>query len=141
MKNIVGYVIYLAAVIITVVVVAAKYFGVSLPPTVAWVMKDPAQSLLVALDDGGLGRAAGEGLERDGAGARADVEDARAGHVAEDVEQRLAHAIRGRTHGVTARRGEGATAPGPRDHSHPRLLGVRSAERKRKLGRCAALLL
>ena len=49
MKNIVGYVIYLAAVIITVVVVAAKYFGVSLPQSAAWVMKDPAQSLLVAL--------------------------------------------------------------------------------------------
>ena len=49
MKNIIGYVVYLAAVIITVVVVAAKYFGVSQPPTVAWVMKDPAQSLLVAL--------------------------------------------------------------------------------------------
>ena len=49
MTNIIGYVLYLAAVIITVVVVAAKYFGVSLPPSAAWVMKDPAQSLLIAL--------------------------------------------------------------------------------------------
>ena len=49
MKNIIGYVLYLAAVIITVVVVAAKYFGVSLPPSAAWIMKDPAQSLLIAL--------------------------------------------------------------------------------------------
>ena len=49
MKNIIGYVLYLAAVIITVVVVATKYFGVSLPPSAAWVMKDPAQSLLIAL--------------------------------------------------------------------------------------------
>ena len=49
MKNTIGYVLYLAAVIITVVVVAAKYFGVSLPPSAAWVMKDPAQSLLIAL--------------------------------------------------------------------------------------------
>ena len=49
MKNIIGYVLYLAAVIITVVVVAAKYFGVSLPPSAALVMKDPAQSLLIAL--------------------------------------------------------------------------------------------
>ena len=49
MKNIIGYVLYLAAVIITVVVVAAKYFGVSLPPSAALLMKDPAQSLLIAL--------------------------------------------------------------------------------------------
>ena len=49
MKNIIGYVLYLAAVIITVVAAAAKYFGVSLPPSAAWVMKDPAQSLLIAL--------------------------------------------------------------------------------------------
>ena len=49
MKTIIGYVFYLVAVIITVVVVAAKYFGVSLPPSAAWVMKDPAQSLLIAL--------------------------------------------------------------------------------------------
>ena len=49
MKNIIGYVLYLAAVIITVVVVAVKYFGVSLPPSAALVMKDPAQSLLIAL--------------------------------------------------------------------------------------------
>ena len=49
MTNIIGYVLYLAAVMITVVVVAAKYFGVSLPPSAALVMKDPAQSLLIAL--------------------------------------------------------------------------------------------
>ena len=49
MKTIIGYVFYLAAVIITVVVVAAKYFGVALPPPTDWVMKDPAQSLLIAV--------------------------------------------------------------------------------------------
>jgi hypothetical protein len=31
------------------VVVAAKYFGVSLPPVTEWAMRDPAQSLLIAL--------------------------------------------------------------------------------------------
>jgi hypothetical protein len=45
----VGFVLYIIAVVITVVVVAAKYFGVSLPPVTAWAMRDPAQSLLIAL--------------------------------------------------------------------------------------------
>lgn len=49
MRLSVGFVLYVIAVIITVVVVAAKYFGASLPPVTAWAMRDPAQSLLVAL--------------------------------------------------------------------------------------------
>ena len=45
----VGYVLYVIAVIITVLVIAAKYFGVTIPNVTAWVMRDPTQSLLVAL--------------------------------------------------------------------------------------------
>ena len=41
--------LYVIAVVITVVVVAAKYFDASFPPVTAWAMRDPAQSLLVAL--------------------------------------------------------------------------------------------
>jgi hypothetical protein len=44
-----GYLFYIAAVAITVLVVAAKYFGVSIPPVTAWVMRDSTESLLVAL--------------------------------------------------------------------------------------------
>ena len=44
-----GSVLYVIAVVITVVVVAAKYFDASFPPVTAWAMRDPAQSLLVAL--------------------------------------------------------------------------------------------
>ena len=47
--NIIGYVLYVLALVITVAVIAAKYFGVVLPPAVAFVMNDPAQSLLIAL--------------------------------------------------------------------------------------------
>jgi hypothetical protein len=44
-----GFVLYVLAILITVVVIAAKYFGASFPPITAWAMRDPAQSLLVAL--------------------------------------------------------------------------------------------
>ena len=44
-----GFVLYVLAVLITVVVIAAKYFGASFPPVTAWAMRDPAQSLLIAL--------------------------------------------------------------------------------------------
>ena len=44
-----GSVLYVIAVVITVVVVAAKYFGASFPPVTGWAMRDPAQSLLIAL--------------------------------------------------------------------------------------------
>ena len=47
--NIIGYVLYVLALVITVAVIAAKYFGVVLPPAVAFVMNDPARSLLIAL--------------------------------------------------------------------------------------------
>lgn len=49
MKVSIGHALYVIAVVITVVVVAAKYFGVSVPTVTAWAMRDPAQSLLVAL--------------------------------------------------------------------------------------------
>jgi hypothetical protein len=44
-----GYLFYVAAVAITVLVVAAKYFGISVPPVTAWVMQDSTASLLAAL--------------------------------------------------------------------------------------------
>jgi hypothetical protein len=44
-----GFVLYVLAILITVVVIAAKYFGASFPPVTAWAMRDPAQSLLIAL--------------------------------------------------------------------------------------------
>ena len=49
MKLSVGHVFYVVAIIITVLVVAAKYFGVSVPTVTAWVMRDPTASLLLAL--------------------------------------------------------------------------------------------
>ncbi len=49
MKISIGHVLYVLAIIITVIVVAAKYFGVSVPTVTAWAMRDPAQSLLLAL--------------------------------------------------------------------------------------------
>jgi hypothetical protein len=44
-----GYLLYIVAIAITVLVVAAKYFGVSFPPVTAWVMQDSTASLLAAL--------------------------------------------------------------------------------------------
>ena len=49
MRASVGYLFYIVAIAITVLVVAAKYFGVSVPPVTAWVMKDSTASLLAAL--------------------------------------------------------------------------------------------
>ena len=49
MKISIGHVLSVLAIIITVIVVAAKYFGVSVPTVTAWAMRDPAQSLLLAL--------------------------------------------------------------------------------------------
>ena len=47
--RILGYAMYLAAIAITVLVVASKYFGVNVAPVTAMLMGDPARSLLVAL--------------------------------------------------------------------------------------------
>ncbi len=44
-----GTLLYLAAIAITALVIAAKYFGVVVPNATAYIMRDPAQSLLVAL--------------------------------------------------------------------------------------------
>ena len=49
MRLSVGWLLYVMAVVITAVVVAAKYFDASFPPVTAWAMRDPAQSLLIAL--------------------------------------------------------------------------------------------
>ena len=49
MRGLLGYILYVLAIAITVLVIAAKYFGVVLPPVTGPLMSDPARSLLVAL--------------------------------------------------------------------------------------------
>ncbi len=49
MRGLLGYILYVLAVVITVLVIAAKYFGVNLQPVTGMLMSDPARSLLVAL--------------------------------------------------------------------------------------------
>lgn len=49
MRLSVGSVLYVVAIVITVLVIAAKYFGFQAPPITGWVMRDPTQSLLLAL--------------------------------------------------------------------------------------------
>ena len=47
--RILGWLMYIAAIAITVLVVASKYFGVNVAPVTAMAMRDPAASLLLAL--------------------------------------------------------------------------------------------
>jgi len=49
MRIAIGYVLYLLALLITAAVVASKYFGVTIPSVTEFVMRDPSQSLLIAL--------------------------------------------------------------------------------------------
>lgn len=50
MRHLLGYILYLLAVAITVLVVAGKYFGFTgVPQVMSVVMSDPARSLLTAL--------------------------------------------------------------------------------------------
>jgi hypothetical protein len=49
MGRILGYVLYVLALAITGLVVAAKYFSFGYPPVTPLLMKDPALSLLIAL--------------------------------------------------------------------------------------------
>jgi hypothetical protein len=49
MGRLIGYVLYLMALAITVLVVAAKYFNFGYPPVTPLLMKDPSLSLLIAL--------------------------------------------------------------------------------------------
>jgi hypothetical protein len=49
MRVALGYVLYLLAILITAAVVASKYFGVTVPNVTELVMRDPAQSLVIAL--------------------------------------------------------------------------------------------
>ncbi len=49
MGRVFGYVLYLLALAITVLVVGAKYFNFGYPPVTPLLMKDPTLSLLVAL--------------------------------------------------------------------------------------------
>jgi hypothetical protein len=44
-----GYLLWLLAVIIAVLVGISKYAGISVPQVTDFLMKDPAQSLFVAL--------------------------------------------------------------------------------------------
>lgn len=49
MRVSVGYLLYVIAIVITGLVVAAKYFGYSIAPVTPWVMRDSTASLLLAL--------------------------------------------------------------------------------------------
>lgn len=49
MRNLLGYILYLLAVAITVLVIGAKYFGLNLPPVTGMLMSDAARSLIIAL--------------------------------------------------------------------------------------------
>ena len=71
-----------------------------------------------------LSRPTRERLEAERAGPREQVEDARVLHaIAQDREQRLAHAVRGRARAVALRGFEGPPSVGAGDHAHraPRL--------------------
>jgi hypothetical protein len=49
MGRLLGYILYIVALAITGLVVAAKYFSFGYPPITPLLMKDPTLSLLVAL--------------------------------------------------------------------------------------------
>ena len=49
MRGMLGYILYLIAVVITVLVIAAKYFGINVQPVTGILMNDAARSLLIAL--------------------------------------------------------------------------------------------
>jgi hypothetical protein len=49
MRRVLGYILYLLALAITVLVVAAKYFNFGYPPVTPLLMSDPTRSLLIAL--------------------------------------------------------------------------------------------
>lgn len=49
MRVSIGYLLYVIAIAITGLVVAAKYFHVSIPPVTGWLMADATASLLLAL--------------------------------------------------------------------------------------------
>ena len=49
MRVSVGYLLYVIAIAITVLVVADKYFNYSIAPVTPWVMHDSTASLLLAL--------------------------------------------------------------------------------------------
>ena len=49
MRVSVGYLLYVIAIAITVLVVAAKYFGYQISPVSGWIMRDSTASLLLAL--------------------------------------------------------------------------------------------
>jgi len=49
MRGLLGYILYIAAIVITALVIAAKYFSFGYPPITPMLMNDPARSLLIAL--------------------------------------------------------------------------------------------
>jgi hypothetical protein len=49
MGGFIGSLFYIVAIVIAALVVAAKYFGVSVQPVTAWLMEDSTASLLGAL--------------------------------------------------------------------------------------------
>ena len=49
MKIRIGDLLYVVAIAITAVVVAAKYFSFGISPVTGWIMADSTRSLLIAL--------------------------------------------------------------------------------------------
>ncbi len=49
MRGLLGYILYIVAVAITVLVIGAKYFSLNLQPVTGILMADSTRSLLVAL--------------------------------------------------------------------------------------------
>src|SRR5215218_752911 len=72
----------------------------------------------VPLDEERRRRPARQCLDPERAGARVEVEHARAGHVAENREERLAHAIRGGARAGALRRMQPATLERAGDDPH-----------------------
>lgn len=49
MRGLLGYILYIVAIAITVLVIGAKYFSLNLQPVTGILMADSTRSLLVAL--------------------------------------------------------------------------------------------
>ena len=87
----------------------------------------------VIFDEDYFGRAAAQGFDADRAGARENVEKARAGNVgAQDVEEGFAEAIAGRTEGVAFQGLEDAAAIFAGDDAHESLVPEKEGAREKE---------
>src|SRR5439155_20232769 len=88
-------------------------------PAARQVLFDERLRAAIALNEGRLARAAAEGLDAERAGACVCVQDARSGHTRrEDIEDRLAQLVRGRTQSAPRWRIEAPAFVRARDHAH-----------------------